>query len=630
MAAARILLVEPEKPAAEAVAKHLQSLGHTTCAVVASGHQAVEKAAALPLDLALVALDLAGAVDGPEVADQLRQRFDVPVIYLTDGAAGELMQRARATGPFGYVLKPVDARQLRLSIETALGMREKEKKCRAAENKLKETIDELREQNDLIRTMQTIFDSMSEGIVAVDENGSRLVFNASAERLLGRFRSETNQNPAQWTKTYGVYFPDQVTPIPTDQLALVRAMRGEALNDWEIFIRNENQAEGVSVSSSGRPLLSDTGEPKGGMIVLRDLTRQKEADNRLKETVDELQRQTQLFQAIFNSMSDGVVVADENGRFTLFNPSAEHIAGKGMLPIAPDQWTADYGIFYPDKVTPVPIAHLPLARALRGEETDEMELFVRNPVKPEGVHVSASGRPIRQLDVPRGGVVVFRDITERARAEEALAQAFAQGRLEVLDTVLHNIGNAINSVTVGIGTLHEQLTQERLIQRFSALAEAVEAHSDDWFAYLQHDPQGQQVRPFLVALANDFAKQNQRLIRTVERVRGRVGHIVDIIRTQRGVNNVNMARKDVDLRQAIASALRILQPLANKGIRAHVNCGNAPKEIYVQESQFHQMLVNLLKNAVEAIEALRQTGDSRACRALKSEPTRPRNFSFST
>lgn len=327
----------------------------------------------------------------------------------------------------------------------------------------------------------------------------------------------------------------------------------------------------------------------------------------MKKTVDELQHQIQLMQAIFDSISDGVIVADEHGSLT-FNPSAARIIG-GSIDAVPERWTEEYSIFYPDKVTPIPTEELPLVRALRGEATDEMEMFIRTAAKPEGVYISASGGPIRLSGTARGGVTVFRDVTERVRAEEALAQAFAQGRLEVMDTILHNIGNAITSVAIGIGTLKEELANNPLIERLSALSETVQEHAEDWGDYVQHDPQGQQVRPFLLALAADFIEQNRELSRTVERVNGQTNHIVDIVRAQRGFASKAMTSKDVNLRQAISGALKIVQDsFASRGIQTQVNCGDAPAEIRIQESQFNQMLVNLLKNAMEAIDELKKSG----------------------
>ena len=313
-------------------------------------------------------------------------------------------------------------------------------------------------------------------------------------------------------------------------------------------------------------------------------------------------------QAIFDSISDGVIVADENGNLT-FNKSAERIVG-GRLDTVLEQRTEEYSIFYPDTATPVPKEELPLVRALRGEATDEMEMFIRTAAKPEGVFISASGRPIVSPgNAAGGGVIVFRDVTEKVRAEEALARAFAQGRLEVMETILHNIGNAINSVAIGIGTLKEQLLDSPLIERLSGLSQAIGAHSEDWVDYVRNDPQGRKVRPFLMALAEDFARENQKLTRTVERVGSQTDHIVDIVRAQRGFDSKAMTSKDVNLRQAIFEALRILQnSLARRGIRTQVNCGDAPEEVRIQESQFNQMLVNLLKNAMEAIDELKQSG----------------------
>ena len=327
----------------------------------------------------------------------------------------------------------------------------------------------------------------------------------------------------------------------------------------------------------------------------------------MSKTIDELQHEVQLMKAIFDSISDGVIVADEKGGLT-FNPSAQRIIG-ASLEAVPERWTEKYSVFYADRVTPLPPEELPLVRAMRGEATDEMQIFIRTAAKPEGVHISASGRPITLPGGTRGGVTVFRDVTERVQAEEARARAFAQGRLEVMDTILHNIGNAVTSAAIGIGTLQEQLRNDPLIERLSALSQAAEAHSEDWEEYVRQDPQGRQVRPFLVALTEDFVEQHRQLIQAVERVDSQTSHIVDIVRAQRGFDSNAMTRKDVHLRQAISGALRILQEsLAARGIRTHVDCGNAPEEIRIQETQFNQMLVNLLKNAMEAIDELEQSG----------------------
>ena len=181
--------------------------------------------------------------------------------------------------------------------------------------------------------------------------------------------------------------------------------------------------------------------------------------------------------------------------------------------------------------------------------------------------------------------------------------AFSQGRMEVLDTILHNIGNAINSVSVGTGTIREELRDDHASRGLGALAQAVAAHDDDWIGYLQNDPQGRQVRPFIAALAQQFGAKHNRMLRAIERVVERVSHIMDIIRTQRSLSKSAPVFKDIDVRQAVMNAVNVLQDsLAQRAIEVQIDCGSKPVTVRIRESRFHQMLVNLMKNAIDAID----------------------------
>ena len=66
---------------------------------------------------------------------------------------------------------------------------------------------------------------------------------------------------------------------------------------------------------------------------------------------------------------------------------------------------------------------------------------------------------------------------------------------------MHNIGNAINSVTVGINVLQENLAANEFVERFLEFADVVKAHQEDWVDYIRDDPQGQLVLPLIIALA---------------------------------------------------------------------------------------------------------------------------------
>jgi len=131
--------------------------------------------------------------------------------------------------------------------------------------------------------------------------------------------------------------------------------------------------------------------------------------------------QQSILEAVLESMGEGVVVADAEGKFQLFNPMAEELLGLGSSDLPPEQWSSHYSIFLPDRVTPFPPNDLPLVRALRGESTDNVEIFVHRARTGTGVFLNVSGRPIRDRDRRiYGGVVVFHDITERKRAEETI------------------------------------------------------------------------------------------------------------------------------------------------------------------------------------------------------------------
>ena len=147
------------------------------------------------------------------------------------------------------------------------------------------------------------------------------------------------------------------------------------------------------------------------------------------------------------------------------------------------------------------------------------------------------------------------------------------------------------------------------MDHFFDFADVVKAHQEDWADYIRDDPQGQQVLPFIIALAADFTDQNRKVTETLERVSERVTHINDIISAQRSSNQPSMTRKNINLQKAILSAVQLQQDSIDKrGIKVHINCENAPEEIRIQEIQFNQMLVNLLKNSIEAIDKLIQSG----------------------
>jgi PAS domain S-box-containing protein len=169
---------------------------------------------------------------------------------------------------------------------------------------------------------------------------------------------------------------------------------------------------------------------------MRDLNERGQAEARLAEQTEEVSRQAAelirsqqalesqklMLQSVLDSMAEGLVAADEHGKFIIWNPAAERILGSGTADLPSQEWTPFYGLYLEDMVTPFPADQLPLVRAIRGEASTA-EMFVRNPKLDHDVWIEVSGCPLMDKHgVVRGGVAAFRDITRRKADEQEIRQ----------------------------------------------------------------------------------------------------------------------------------------------------------------------------------------------------------------
>src|SRR5208337_5241564 len=91
---------------------------------------------------------------------------------------------------------------------------------------------------------------------------------------------------------------------------------------------------------------------------------------------------------------EGVVVADRDERFLIFNAAAQRMYGQGAAEAHSPEWPRLYHLYLPDGVTPFPADRLPLVRAIRGESTAETEILVRRSQAADSLVILVSGRPI--------------------------------------------------------------------------------------------------------------------------------------------------------------------------------------------------------------------------------------------
>jgi CheY-like chemotaxis protein/signal transduction histidine kinase len=167
----------------------------------------------------------------------------------------------------------------------------------------------------------------------------------------------------------------------------------------------------------------------------------------------EARDQAHLFRAVLDNIDEGVIAANRDGHFLLWNAAAEAITGSdASRATSSAEWSKVYGVFRDDRITPMPSEELPLVRALRGEATEEMSLFVQPNEANRGRLIQAKARPLfDEAGAQSGGVVVFRDVTEAERAE---AQLLASERLAsvgmVAASIAHEINNPLSAVLANL------------------------------------------------------------------------------------------------------------------------------------------------------------------------------------
>ncbi len=173
-----------------------------------------------------------------------------------------------------------------------------------------------------------------------------------------------------------------------------------------------------------------------------DITEQRELEQALRTSRDdlarkvtqgtaELSRTNEILRSILSDMGDAVIVADKDENFLVFNAAAERMFGAGAIKAGASDWSQHYGLYLPDKVTPFPHEQLPLVRSIRGEEVNNVEMFVRHEKATRGMWARITGRPLRGTNGELvGGVTVCQDITQLKEEE-----FFRVGQSHVLEMI---------------------------------------------------------------------------------------------------------------------------------------------------------------------------------------------------
>ena len=184
-------------------------------------------------------------------------------------------------------------------------------KYKAIEEQSTQTISELRHHTQL---METVFNSMYDGVIVLSLTGEILFVNPSIQQMFG---TETPVGPAnQWSESRGIFYPDKETRVPIGHYLSTHISQGEAIRDKELFVRNKEQTEGIHIKASAIPLFDENQEVVACVCVLRNLLiAEPEMPHSFGDIVAKSQNMQQMF-ALMQRAAEGditVLISGESG-----------------------------------------------------------------------------------------------------------------------------------------------------------------------------------------------------------------------------------------------------------------------------------------------------------------------------
>lgn len=247
---AKIMIVEDESIVAMEIKSRLKSFGHFVCAVVSSGEAALEKLQEILPDLVLMDIVLKGDMDGIETAEQIRNNYDIPVVYLTAYADDATLDRAEITGPFGYIVKPFKEIELRTNIEIALYRHTMERSLKESKQWYASTLN-----------------SIADAVIATDTNGIIQFINPFARALTGWNQKDAVGMPLH--NVFNVTSKDASKEIEDPIMKIRREGCFFGLMDDTLLITK--QKTNIPIEIIGTPIKNDQRTIIGNVMIFYDI-----------------------------------------------------------------------------------------------------------------------------------------------------------------------------------------------------------------------------------------------------------------------------------------------------------------------------------------------------------------------
>lgn len=386
-----VLIIEDEAIVAADLRSKLTQLGYEVVGVAATGEESVALARRLHPDLVLMDIWLQGTMDGIAAAEAIRADVDVPVVYLTAHSDAATLARAKLTGPFGYILKPFEERELVTQIELALYKFQTDR--------------EIRQQRELLKVTLA---SIGEAVIATNDAGLILYANPVAEQLTGW----TAEEAMGQSVAHILHFVSEHTG-DTIESPVERVLReGETVTLTAGTVLRRRTGAAVPVECNASPIRTAAGHVIGSVFAVRDDTLRRQAEQTLREA-------NSRYELVMAGAKAAIWDWDVRQNKVLFSPQWKIL--RGMAAEDPsdslDEWNRNIHPDDVDRVNAAIQAHFAGHTAVFTEE-----YRVRHK---DGSWIWIHDRGLARRD-DRGQVVRMAgsetDITERKQSEARLAQ----------------------------------------------------------------------------------------------------------------------------------------------------------------------------------------------------------------
>jgi len=268
----KIMVVEDETIVALDIQNRLTKLGYHVPVVLATGEEAIEQAQQLAPDLVLMDIMLAGEIDGIKAAEEIHRNFDIPIIFLTAYADNRTLQAAKLTEPYGYVLKPFEERELHTTIEMGLYRHKLERELRQSR-----------------QWFATTLKCIGDAVIATDAQGKIVFMNPVAETLTGW--NEKEAVGKDLTQVFNIV--NEATRAVVENPALKALRDGSVTGLANHTMLIAKSGDETPIDDSAAPIRNDLGQIIGVVLVFRDVTERKRAEEQIRRHSEELEELVQ-------------------------------------------------------------------------------------------------------------------------------------------------------------------------------------------------------------------------------------------------------------------------------------------------------------------------------------------------